>query len=134
MTRDRVSVLHKVSLVLRTWFWFATAWTRLRRRPIPVVVAGLAVMDRPVSRPVAPRRLGRIVARSLSVGPFRVRCLFTSIVLFRLLRAQGDEAQLVIGLPLEPRDKDAHAWVELAGRDVGPPPGRGRHVELARYG
>ena len=54
-------------------------------------------------------------------------------MLFRLLRAQGEEPELVIGLPLEPRDRDAHAWIELAGRDVGPPPGKGRHVELARY-
>jgi transglutaminase superfamily protein len=134
MTRDRVSLLRKASLVLRSWFWFAAVWFRLRRRPIPAVVAGLSNVERPATVPVAPRRLGRIVARSLSVGPWRVRCLFTSIVLFRLLRAQGDDAELVIGLPLEPRDKDAHAWVELAGRDVGPPPGRGRHEELARYG
>lgn len=41
---------------------------------------------------------------------------------------------LVIGLPEEPVDERAHAWVELEGRDVGPPPGRGNHVELARYG
>jgi hypothetical protein len=56
------------------------------------------------------------------------------MVLYRLLREQGDDVQLVIGLPLEPRDKDAHAWVEMDGHDVGPPPGRGKHVELARYG
>ena len=73
------------------------------------------------------------MSRSLGLGPFRARCLFTSMVLFRMLRDQGDDAELVIGLPLEPKDKDAHAWVELGGRDVGPPPGRGRHEELARY-
>ena len=73
------------------------------------------------------------MSRSLGLGPIRARCLFTSMVLFRLLRDQGDEPELVIGLPIEPKDKDAHAWVELGGRDVGPPPGRGRHEELARY-
>lgn len=133
MTRDRVSPLRKATLVLRSWYWFAAVWLRLRRRPIPAVVAGLSSVARPAAVPVAPRRLGRIVARSLSAGPWRARCLFTSIVLFRLLRAQGDDPHLVIGLPLEPRDKDAHAWVELDGHDVGPPPGRGRHEELARY-
>jgi len=80
-----------------------------------------------------PRRLGRIVARVLHVGPWRARCLHTSMVLFRLLREQGDTAELVIGLPREPRDKDAHAWVEIDGSDIGPPPGRGRHEEIARY-
>jgi transglutaminase superfamily protein len=133
MTRDPVSMRRKVSLVLRSWFWFAAVWVQLRRRPIPAIVAGLSNVGRPTAAPVAPRRLGRIVARSLSVGPWRARCLFTSFVLFRLLRTQGDDPDIVIGLPLEPGDKDAHAWVEVSGRDVGPPPGRGHHVELARY-
>ena len=133
MTRDRVSLQRKLSLVLRSWYWFAVVWLRLRRLPIPAVVADLSRATVSAAAPVAPRRVGRIVARSLSVGPWNARCLFTSIVLFRLLRAQGDAPALVIGLPLEPRDKDAHAWVELGGRDVGPPPGRGNHVELARY-
>jgi hypothetical protein len=54
-------------------------------------------------------------------------------VLFRLLRAQGDPAELVIGLPHEPRDEEAHAWVEIQRVDVGPPPGKGSHEELARF-
>ena len=68
----------------------------------------------------------------LGVGPFRARCLFTSMVLFRMLRDQGDDAELGIGLPLEPKDKDAHAWVGSAAA-TSAPPGRGRHEELARY-
>jgi hypothetical protein len=128
-----LSVPRKISLVLRSWYWFAVTWTRLRREPVPAVVARLRRVSREPAAGVPPVRLGRIVNRSLGVGPFRARCLFTSMVLFRMLRDQGDDAELVIGLPLEPRDKDAHAWVELGGRDVGPPPGRGRHEELARY-
>jgi hypothetical protein len=133
MTADPLTSPRKVWLVLRSWGLFVSVWIRLRRRPIPVVVHELSSVRRPASSPVRPVRLGRVVGRSLGVGPWRARCLFTSIVLFRLLREQGDEPELVIGLPLEPKDRDAHAWVELAGRDVGPPPGRGRHVELARY-
>jgi hypothetical protein len=132
-TSDPLSPARKAVLVLRSWRWFATAWIRLRRRPIPAVVRELSSVGRPASSSVRPVRLGRVVGRSLGVGPWRARCLYTSIVLYRLLREQGDEPELVIGLPLEPKDRDAHAWVELGGRDVGPPPGRGRHVELARY-
>jgi Transglutaminase-like superfamily len=62
------------------------------------------------------------------------RCLYNAIVLYGLLRRQGDGAQVVIGLPTAPVDKDAHAWVEVDGRDVGPPPGQAHHEELARYG
>jgi hypothetical protein len=56
-----------------------------------------------------------------------------ALVLFRLLREQGDAAELVIGLPENPGGKDAHAWVELEGVDVGPPPGRSGHDEMARF-
>jgi hypothetical protein len=126
-------VPRKLSLALRTWFWFAATWLRLRRHPIPEVVAALGEVERDARFAVRPVRLGRIVGRSLRVGPVQARCLFTSLVLFRLLREQGEHPDLVIGLPTEPKDKDAHAWVELDGRDVGPPPGRGRHEELARY-
>jgi len=54
-------------------------------------------------------------------------------VLYRLLREQGDAAELVIGLPKNPADKSAHAWVELDGVDVGPPPGRNGHEQMARF-
>ena len=40
--------------------------------------------------------------------------------------------ELVIGLPEQAKDERAHAWVELEGRDVGPPPGRAGHLEMAR--
>jgi hypothetical protein len=57
----------------------------------------------------------------------------SALVLFRLLRRQGDPAELVIGLPATAADQNAHAWIELDGRDVGPAPGRNGHVELARF-
>jgi hypothetical protein len=73
------------------------------------------------------------VHKTLRIGPYRPRCLTRSLVLFRLLRQQGDPAELVLGLPAVARDHNAHAWVELDGGDVGPPPGKGEHVEIARY-
>ncbi len=60
--------------------------------------------------------------------------MLLSLVLFRLLREQGTEAEVVIGLPQHAKDKNAHAWVEVGGVDVGPPPGRGDNIELVRYG
>jgi hypothetical protein len=55
-------------------------------------------------------------------------------VLFTLLRRRGSQAELVIGLPENASTHEAHAWVELDGRDVGPPPGQNGHVQLARFG
>lgn len=62
----------------------------------------------------------------------RPRCLHTALVLYRLLQLGGQPAVLVIGLVPSSETKDAHAWVELDGVDVGPPPGRGRHEQLLR--
>jgi hypothetical protein len=54
-------------------------------------------------------------------------------VLYRLLREQGDPAEFLIGMPLDRRSKDAHAWVEVDRVDVGPPPGGRGRLPLARY-
>jgi hypothetical protein len=106
----------------------------VRARPLPEVVASLRVPARgDIPLYAHPRRLGQLVYMVLRFGPLKARCLFTSLVLFKLLREQGDDVELVIGLPREPRDKDAHAWIEIGGIDVGPPPGKGRHEQLARY-
>ena len=71
--------------------------------------------------------------RTLKVGRRQPTCLVNALVLYRLLREQGDHAELVIGLPAKAADKDAHAWVELDGVDMGPPPGRSGHAEMARF-
>ena len=48
---------------------------------------------------------------------------------FLQLKAQAVEA---IGLLPSAPNQRAHAWVELDGRDVGPPPGQFGHEEMAR--
>ncbi|HYJ61412.1 MAG TPA: lasso peptide biosynthesis B2 protein [Actinomycetota bacterium] len=113
------------------WLYGRVRWL-LWRRTIPEAAATLRAWRGPVPA-AAPTRLGRTVERVLAVGPYRARCLHTSFVHFALLRSRGEEPELVIGLPERPATKDAHAWVEIDGTDVGPPPGRGQHVELARY-
>jgi hypothetical protein len=120
----------RVALFVRVWMAFVEV--RVDRRPLPQLVA--RQRPRRPRRRVAPARLSSAVYRSLNIGPLRTRCMWNALVLFRLLRAQGDEAALVIGLPADATDQSAHAWVELAGRDIGPYPGRNGHEEMARYG
>jgi hypothetical protein len=128
-----VTTARKIAIAVRSVWLFAVVRARLRRSDLPAVVGTLTAVERPRAARARPVRLGRIVARTLSIGPWEARCLHTSLVLYRLLREQGERPELVIGLKESPKEKDAHAWVELEGRDVGPPPGRGRHRELARY-
>ena len=59
-------------------------------------------------------------------------CLQRSATAACLLKRYGVPAHMVIGAQQMPFK--AHAWVEVRGVDVGPPPGRSGHVELARYG
>jgi hypothetical protein len=59
--------------------------------------------------------------------------LIRSLVLYSLLRSQGDAAELIIGMPVLPTSSDAHSWVELGGQDVGPLPGSRGYAELARF-
>ena len=90
--------------------------------------------ERDLSIPLAQRKSGASGHRSLRIGGIRPRCLYNALVLYRLLREQGDQAVLVIGLPPTAANEEAHAWVELSGYDVGPPPGRNGHEPLARFG
>jgi hypothetical protein len=129
----RLGIPAQLGLAVRIWTAFVRVRLTTQAHPLPVAVTRLGAAGRPPRYKIAPRRLGSIVSRVLRFGPWRARCLWTALVLYGLLRDQGDEAELVIGLPLEPKDFDAHAWVEIDGKDVGPPPGRARHEELARY-
>lgn len=131
----RLIRLQPSKLVLAVRMWRLLLWTVLmtRRRALPVVVERLAHPARRPVRGLAPRRLSRINYRVLRIGPWRPRCLHRALVHFWCLRQQGDAAELVIGLPEAPAGKDAHAWVELDGLDVGPPPGRADHIPLVRY-
>jgi hypothetical protein len=123
----------KVALGLRVWSRYLLVRALLAREPLPGVVSRVGRPPRRRRRPTSQARLSRAVSRSLHVGSWRPTCLVASLVLFRLLREQGDRAEVVIGLPRVATTKDAHAWVELDGVDVGPPPGKGRHEAMARF-
>ena len=130
---DPLTRWRKARLAARAWSSLLRVQWLLRRGPLPTAVRRLADDGDAWWPPLRPMRMSRIVDRSLRVGRWRPRCLLGALVLFRLLRAQGADAELVIGLPEHAGDHEAHAWVEIEGVDVGPPPGKGRHQELARY-
>lgn len=132
-SRDGLSWTEKAHLASRIWFLFAVVSVQVRRLPLPEFVAELTGAAGSRAQPRRPAAtLSNAVSKSLRIGSHRPRCLISALVLYRLLRDQGDPAELVIGLPDAAPDQRAHAWVEVDGKDVGPPPGRGRHVELAR--
>ena len=131
--QGRLPVRVKASLAWRAWLGLVHAYVLLRRHPLPVVVSRLTAERAGAPYRVEPRRLGRIVGRLLGASSRHRRCLQRALVLYRLSSRQGDQPELVIGLPAVPTGKEAHAWVEIDGRDVGPPPGGAGHAAIARY-
>jgi hypothetical protein len=132
-TTSTLSWPDRVVLAVRIWYWYVRVRLRLRRYTLNGMVEWLARTRGIRTVPIAPRRLGRIVARVLPFGVSGATCLTRSLILYRLLHRQGLEPCLVIGLPPRPKNHEAHAWVEVNGREVGPPPGRQRFSPLARY-
>jgi hypothetical protein len=126
-----LGIAGKARLLAVIWLTAARVVFELRRVPLPAVVDRLSADDGRGRR--SPALLSRAVSRGLRIGPWVPRCLIRTLVLYRLLRAQGEEAVVVIGLPGRRPTPDAHAWVELDGRDMGPDPGAAGHLPLARY-
>lgn len=127
-------VARKIALVAKVWRTYLRVLLLLRRHGLAATVDRLAVPATTgpmTSHP--PVRLSRAVSRSLRLGAWQPRCLLRSLVLYRLAREQGDPVELVIGLTDRSSTSDAHAWVELTGRDIGPTPGQSGHRELVRY-
>jgi hypothetical protein len=125
----------KLALGMRIWLSFFRVRLLLERRSLPGLARELASMDTARRRTIYhPQTLSRGIHLVLRIGRRRPTCLLNSLVLMDLLRRQGDEAQLVIGLPPKAQNHHAHAWVELDGREIGPPPGRLGHAEMVRFG
>lgn len=124
--------LPRIRLTLRVWTTLMSVTSARRGRTLPELTRHLGdVPVRPRGIPVP--RLARAVHRTLGIGPVRPRCLTNALVLYRLLAEEGVPSELIVGLPPGSGTVRAHAWVEVDGRDVGPPPGRMHHEILARF-
>jgi Transglutaminase-like superfamily len=132
---ESLSPVAKAALAGRVLRRYAVVRVRLFREPLPRVASRLGRQKQQAARRRhSAAQLSRAVDRTLRLGSRRPSCLASSLVLYSLLREQGDAAELAIGLRERPTDKTAHAWVELDGVDVGPPPGGHGHVALAHFG
>ncbi len=130
--RSSLSLTTKVRIAIRIWRSFLSIAFRDRREPLPEFIARFGRVQHLDARRITPLRLRGTVLRALRLGAWRPTCLANALVLYRLLHEQGDQAELVIGLPIEALDHRAHAWVELNGQDLGPFLGK-HHTALARF-
>jgi hypothetical protein len=105
----------KAALVAEIATTYARVRWTLRRTGLTQTLETLRAAPRvqpDAAEPVAlGRRLGPVVARTLSVVPAESRCLMRSLVLTRLLARRGVPTRLVISVRPGARFA-AHAWIE----------------------
>ena len=118
----RLSVAARVALAAEILRVYVIVRWRMRDSDIRVIVAKLRgdhTAATHTDRSQA-RRLGRAVARTLSLLPTDNRCLARSLVLDTLLARRSLRSVVVLAARAEP-DFAAHAWVEHDGVPVLPP-------------
>jgi len=76
----------------------------------------------PKPNPDEAGRLAALISHAAQLTPTPTTCLTRSLLLCRLLRGQGIDAQLQIGVRLASGTFEAHAWVEVAGHPVNDRP------------
>jgi len=126
------SLSRKAIRVTRVWWLAILAWRGLANRPLPEFVRSWSDEVEGVEAR-EPSQWSRTVDRALKVGSWRPRCIIRAMVLYRLLAENGNDPVLVIGIGDSALSKDAHAWVELDGREMGPWPGSGGMPRLASF-
>jgi hypothetical protein len=106
----------KLSLVAEILPLYLHARWEMRHPDVREMVEHLrgSVVGEPHEEFLLARRLGRAVARTLSLLPTDNRCLARSLVLDAMLTRRGLQSVLIIAVRAEP-EFAAHAWVEHAG-------------------
>ena len=88
---------------------------------LPASDSTTARADQPVAESCA-----RIVHGAAPWSPLAANCLPRALVLCRLLRRRGLQAELRLGVGKPEGEFAAHAWVEHAGRALAEPEGNGQ--------
>lgn len=87
---------------------FMARRSRPRGAPLPTAQAAEA----------RARSAARVVAIAAGRGPVRATCLRRSLLLWWLLKREGIETVVRVGVNRESGTLNAHAWVEYLGRPV----------------
>jgi hypothetical protein len=119
-------LLPLVSLRLRL---FGLRAEQIGRQPPPSPQLGRT----PREATALARRAARSVRRAAHFGPWPGNCLSQSLTLWTLLRRQGIQADLFVGVRFAGDPLNAHAWVEHDGVALNERPGvRERYTAFER--
>lgn len=109
--------------LVRAWSYLLAADAALRFLPLPRVERLLAFLSGGRRRRAAlpADRLAALVTAAARHHLIPMTCLPRALALQALLRRNGIQAELRIGVRREAGGLQAHAWVENAGAPVGEP-------------
>jgi hypothetical protein len=116
---ERISRLVRLTareraLLVRAWWQLLLVDVALRVVPLTWMLPRGAAAIRRTSVP--PERVAWLLDVARRYSPARASCLIDSIVLVRLLRAEGLDARLNVGVARGDGTLRAHAWVEYRGQ------------------
>ena len=119
---ERISRLIRLTareraLLVRAWWQLLLVDVALRLVPVTWLLPRAAAR---ISRTpsVPPERIVWLLDVARRYAPARSTCLKDSIVLVRLLRAEGIDAVLNLGVARADGTLRGHAWVECHGRTI----------------
>ena len=118
--------IYERQLVFKAWWTLLGFWVALRSRPFRRV-AEIANTDLPAARDraaplaAARERTAWCVGAAANHHVLTMGCLERSLTLQRLLRRQGVEASLQIGVQKQKDSFEAHAWIEVDGEPIAEP-------------
>jgi hypothetical protein len=117
---ERISRLVRLTarerrLLVRAWWQLLLVGAALRVVPLTwLLLHGVAV--RPRMPPMPAERIAWLLEIARRYSPVRSTCLTDALVLVRLLRGEGIDAVLKVGVAHGEGALRAHAWVEYRGR------------------
>ena len=119
---ERISRLVRLTareraLLVRAWWQLLLVDVALRVVPVTWLLPRGAAAIRKGS-PVLPERMAWLLEVARRYSPARSTCLKDSLVLVRMLRAEGFDAVLNVGVARGDGTLCAHAWVEYRGQIV----------------
>lgn len=117
---ERISRLVRLTarervVLLRAWWLLLVVDVALRVVPLTWLLPRDGVR-RPRTPPPSPERIAWLLDVARRHSPARATCLSDALVLTRLLRAEGLEAVLNLGVARAGGPLRAHAWVESGGQ------------------